>query len=175
MKPRRRMFRLCFLGSILIACACFAQQQHEPLPDQQESLRKFLRDAGNDQETRYFSAFVDLRDDGVREAIVYFTNRCGSGGCTTWILEPTGSSYRVVTRITIARPPIRLLNTKTNGWHDISVIVAGGGIMAAYEAKLSFDGKKYPGNPSIAPAQQLTQNVPGKIIVPVGITGSPLN
>jgi hypothetical protein len=79
--------------------------------------------------TRYSAAFVDLRGDGTQEIIVYLTSKawCGTGGCTTLILAPEGPSYRVVTRITVTRPPIRILDAKSNGRHDIGVQVRGGG------------------------------------------------
>src|ERR1019366_6602930 len=107
--------------------------------------------------TRYSSAFVDLKDDGTKEVIVYLSGRgwCGIGGCSMLILAPEGTSYRVVTKTTITRLPIRVLATKSNGWHDISVVVAGGGTQPGYEAELSFDGKTYPSNPYCSPGSPL--------------------
>ena len=70
----------------------------------------------------------------------------------TLVLTPEGASYRVVTKIRITRPPIRVLATSSHGWHDIGVWVQGGGIQRGYEAKLQFDGKTYPSNPSSPPA-----------------------
>ena len=49
----------------------------------------------------------------------------------------------------------------------------GGGIQPGYEAKLSFNGKTYPKNPSAAPAQRLTQQAVGKIVVPVTVREKP--
>lgn len=71
------------------------------------------------------------------------------------VLAPEGASYRVITETTVTRLPIRVLSTKSNGWHDITVTVAGGGILIGYEAELSFDGKTYPSNPSVPPARPL--------------------
>lgn len=81
------------------------------------------------EDQRYSAAFVDLKDDGEREAIVYLADRdwCGSGGCTTLVLVPTGSGYKLINKITVTRLPIQMLNTKTHGWHDLSVAVGGGG------------------------------------------------
>jgi hypothetical protein len=47
--------------------------------------------------------------------------------------------------------------------------VQGGGIQPGYEAKLSFNGKTYPKNPSVPPAQRLTQQAVGKVVVPVTV------
>lgn len=141
-------------------------------------LRKFLKDYHYDyQATRYFASFVNLQDEGGQQVIVYFTDQhsCGSGGCTTLILAPQGPSYRVVTSISIAWPPIRVLRSQSNGWHDISVWVQGGGIQPGYEAKLSFNGQKYPSNPTVPPARRLKRKVSGTVVVFRGVEGVPLD
>ncbi|MFZ3201855.1 MAG: hypothetical protein WA175_11985 [Candidatus Acidiferrales bacterium] len=69
------------------------------------------------------------------------------------------------------RLPIRVLATKSNGWYDISVRVQGGGIQPGYEAKLSFDGKTYDNNPSVSPAERLTQKLAGKTVIPASLLG----
>jgi hypothetical protein len=111
------------LAGLILTCTCMAQVQETHAPDQGDILKKFLREYVRDpyydyKTTRYFAAFVNLRDDGPQQVIVYFTDRrsCGSSGCTTLILSPEGSSYKVVTSIPAARPPIRILDTKSNGW-----------------------------------------------------------
>lgn len=162
--------------------ACHGQTASQQGSGRDERLRKFLQDylrdpysSSEEEKTiRYLSAFVDLRDDGAQEVIVYVTGRgwCGSGGCDMWILAPEGSSYKVVTHTTITQLPIRVLATKSHGWHDLGVWVQGGGIQPGYEAKLSFDGKTYPSNPSMPPAVPLTKKVPGRVAVPVtALTG----
>jgi hypothetical protein len=165
------------LGSMLSAALCLAQPQDQPNSSQQESLKKFLREYEGDpyppfekeEATRYSAALTDLKDDGTEELIVYITGRaqCGSGGCRMLILAPEGNSYRVIAETTITRPPIRVLATKSNGWHDIAVRVQGGGILHPYEVRLSFDGKTYPSNPTRSPARRLTEKVDGKVVVPV--------
>ena len=142
-------------------------------------LRRYLNEAppvGVDKTTRYTDVSVDLRDDGEQEILVYVQGRdwCGSGGCITLILIPKEASYRVVMRATITRPPIRILASKTDGWHDIGVLVAGGGINPGYEARLQFNGKKYPNNPSIPPAKRIVGEVAGKIVIPSDADGTPL-
>lgn len=102
---------------------------------------------------RYRAAAADLNGDHSLEIFVYADGqrRCGSGGCTLFILTPDARSYRIVTRLTVTRPPIRVLEASTHGWNDLGVRVAGGGIQA-YEARLRFDGRAYPSNPTVAPA-----------------------
>jgi hypothetical protein len=144
-----------------------------------DQLRKFLDTYIQDgkDETRFFSAPVDLHGNGKPQQIVYLTGNgwCGSGGCTALVVAPEESTYKLVTKITIARLPIRVLPTTTNGWHDIAVVVQGGGIERAYVAKLSFDGRTYPTNPTIAPAIPLKGTVAGKIVVPASAEGSPID
>jgi len=81
------------------------------------------------------------------------------------ILVPKESSYTMLAEISVAQQPIRVLDTKSNGWHDLGVWVRGGGIQPGYEAKLSFNGKEYPTNPTVPPAQRIESNVPGKVLV----------
>jgi hypothetical protein len=157
----------------LLQTTSLAQQQYPPGSKQEISLKSFLQnfvgDAPEAKTTEYSYALVDLKDDGRHDVVVYLTSDgwCGSGGCTTLVLAPYDVTYKIITKIIITRPPIRILNTKTNGWHDIAVQVQGGGIIRAYEAKLSFDGRTYPSNPSALPARHLEKNAPGKVIVPV--------
>jgi hypothetical protein len=147
-----------------------------------DALKPFLRQylkippLDDDRTTRYCEAFVDLNGDGIQEVIVRIRGEtwCGSGGCVTLVLAPEGSSYRVVTRITITRAPIRVLTESSNGWRNITVWVQGGGIQPGYEAELRFDGRTYPSNPSVPPARRLTTKVPGKVVIPSSQQGRPL-
>jgi hypothetical protein len=143
-------------------------------PRQQNSLKQFMREYLKaeaedleDDDTTFSSAFVDLNEDGKKEVIVYLSGRdwCGTGGCVMLVLAPKESTYRVVSEVTITRPPIRVLNTKTKGWRDIAVLLAGGGIRHPYEARLQFDGRSYPKNPTAAPAQRLREKVAGSIVI----------
>lgn len=109
-------------------------------------------------------AFVDLDGDGLRDALAY-VEWCGSGGCELFILRNTGHSYRVVTNVSISRPPIRVLQHRTKGWRDIAVWVSGGGILPGYEATLRFDGRRYPYNPSVPPAFKDGQRRTGEVMI----------
>jgi len=174
-------------AAILAACSIFpthfSAQLDQRRTERDVSLKGFLREyAGKsrpefekENKTRYSAAFVDLAGDGTQQVIVYLTGRawCGSGGCVTLVLSRNGLSYELVTKITISRPPIRVLNTKSNGWKDIAVQVAGGGA-AAHAARLSFNGKTYPSNPSVPSADLLDRNVAGKIVIPYEARGTPL-
>jgi hypothetical protein len=176
--------RLVFIGCLLIA-SCPGQTQRRsatPSSGSEHSLREFLGDylktlsQGEDRTTRYVDAFVDLTGNGKQQVIAYVTGRqwCGSGGCPMFILARNDSSYKVVAKTTIVRPPIRVLDVTSNGWRNIGVWVQGGGIQPGYEAELRFNGQTYPTNPSVPPARHMTGNVAGTIVVFLSDEGKPL-
>lgn len=158
---------------LLFPITCIAQK--EKRTPAEESVRKVLQNylgpRDENQTTGYADAYVDLNDDGKKEVIVYVVGRgwCGSGGCPTLVLAPEDSSYRLVTKISITRPPIRVLTRKTRGWHGLSVWVQGGGVQPGYEAELLFDGKTYPQNPSVPPAKRLAGKVAAQIVIPASV------
>jgi hypothetical protein len=171
---RRALPCVALLCCLLCGSLCTAQS---PKQGRSERLEAYLRGALSEETgTRYVAAFFDLDDDERDEAIVYLMGpfHCGTGGCETWVLAPKGSSYRVVSKISIVQLPIRALATKSHGWHDLGVKVRGGGILPGYEAKLSFNGRTYPHNPSVAPAKRITEAVAGKILIPESAQGIPL-
>jgi len=177
------MVLLAGMAHLALPASSNAQPQPTTLSSAPEdSLKRFLQDylrennADSDKTTRYLHTFVDLNGDGRKEAIVYLVGRgwCGSGGCVTLILARKGESFRVITWMTITRPPIRVLAGKSNGWRNISVWVQGGGIQPGYEAELHFNGKTYPRNPSVPPARRLARDVRGEVVIPSSQDGTPL-
>ena len=142
----------------------------------QLALPRYLRTLFEDQTARYAVAFPDLDGDGKPEAIVYLVSRdsCGTGGCDTVILSYVGESWKVITKVSITRPPIRLLKSKSNSWYDLGVWVQGGGIQPGYEAQLRFDGAMYPENPSVPPAKHLGAKPPGAVMISASQTLTPL-
>lgn len=121
--------------------------------------------------TRYRIALSDLNDDGRPEALVYAlandeaaaqgneANLCGSGGCLLHVLSLTPTGYGRITAISITQPPVRVLPTRSQGWRDLGVRVAGGGILPDYDVRLRFDRRRYPSNPSMPPA------VRGRVVI----------
>ncbi|NUQ18217.1 MAG: hypothetical protein HOP95_07145 [Sphingomonas sp.] len=114
----------------------------------------------------YERADVDLNGDRRTESLIYLTNpdHCGSGGCSLVILSPGRRGYRVVMRSTVTRLPISLLSTANHGWRDIGVTVEGGGITRAYQARMRFNGRRYPSNPTVPPAILLRRPT-GRILI----------
>lgn len=165
---------------LMLTTAYIAQAQPKPAPPE-DSVKTFLRAyvknlVSEDKTTRYLHKLADLNGDGEKEAIVYLMGRdwCGSGGCNTLILRRDGASWKVVSKITITHPPIRVLSGTSHGWHSISVWVQGGGIQPGYEAELRFDGRIYPENPSVPPARRLSPKVAGETVILSSDGGAPL-
>src|SRR5215472_1864137 len=157
------------LCSALAFSPCSAQTKQNPIAmsRDEESVRKYLQSRDHDKSTRYSLAFRDLNGDGIPEAIVYLIGQqwCGSGGCNLLVFQKNGASWKLITKMTITNPPIRIIDTKTNGWHNLGVWVQGGGIQPGYEAELRFNGKTYPRNPSVPPARRPAKGLSGEVLI----------
>ena len=119
-------------------------------------------------EMRYFDAPTDLNGDGQAEIVVYAYGPmlCGTGGCDTVVFTPDASGYRVVTSISVSRPPIQVSSRSTNGWRNLLVHVSGGGIVEDHDAELEFDGTTYPSNPTVPPAEPATDTEGAQVLIP---------
>ena len=127
----------------------------EVLPDRslERAILKTLpayKPASEDEYTRYYYTRVDLDGDGQPEVMVYLVGQyvCGSGGCNLQIFRAVGKDYRLVSDISVAQTPIVVSEQKNAGWSNLLVHVSGGGARARY-ALLKFNGKSYPGNPTV--------------------------
>ena len=167
------MFQLLGVVSLLgaglatIDSAYVQENASGTAPTAEASLRRFLQTLDDDKGTRYIATFRDLNGDGTPEAIVYLIGNgwCGSGGCNTLVLARAGDAWKVLGNTTITRPPIRVLSRTAHGWHSIGVWVQGGGIQPGYQAELPFDGKGYPGNPTVPPARKLEVRAEGEVVI----------
>ena len=110
------------------------------------AVREYIRGGRipDDLSTSYFVAFARLNPESGLQALVHLqcNGWCGSGGCTTLILTPEGSSYRVIGLIPASRLPIRMLKTSSHGWRDLSFWSWGGGDPGS-EQPVRFDGESY--------------------------------
>ena len=67
--------------------------------------------------------------------------------------------------MTITHLPIHVLQRRSNGWHDISVTVGGGGILPWRPVALSFDGTTYPSNPTDGSIDPLPEGTPRRLLI----------
>jgi hypothetical protein len=105
-----------------------------------------------DSLSRKFIFFeYDLNGDSSKEIFVGLTGPyfCGSGGCTQFILNAQGE---VISKFTVSDYPVVISTEKTNGWFDLFMQSAGD------FHRVKFDGKSYPGNPSVLPK---SESIPG--------------
>jgi len=107
-----------------------------------QDLEKSIID---DNSRRFKVSAADLNGDGIDEIFIGHTGGyfCGSGGCTIELVDSKGKK---ITKFTVSDSPVVIDKTKQNGWSDLLIQSKG-----KYRT-LSFNGKTYPSNPSIAPA-----------------------
>lgn len=119
-----------------------------------------------DWEAHYFDAQVDLNGDATPEVITYVAGPmiCGTGGCPVFVFASGPDGYRLVSRLSVVQPPVRLSPRSSNGWRDLVVGVGGGGL-AAGQAELKFDGTAYPANPTVAPAESVTDLTGAEVLI----------
>ncbi len=125
---------------VLIPCPARAESAEA------NSVKRFLQGLDHEKSTRYSAAFLDLNGDGRKEAIVYLAGKgwCGTSGCNTLILAQERNSWRIVSNISLTRPPIYIFDKSSYGWRHLGVWVQGGGIQPGYEAEIRFNGKRFP-------------------------------
>jgi hypothetical protein len=152
-------------------------------PAREQAFRAFLQnqfrqDQASLGDARYALAWFDLNGDRLPEAVVYMmsSHTCGTGGCMVYVYHGTGHSWRRVAHMTVSQTPIRVLATRTRGWLDIGIRQRelAGRSFRHYEARLRFNGRTYPLNPSMPPAERLTRRVTGRVLIMDGDPGRPL-
>jgi hypothetical protein len=163
----RTLLRITALLCLAISPAIYGQSSPRPIvirrvqgektpdPAIEQAIRQQIDSPGS-----YTFNRVDLDGDGVPELLVYVNSPsvCGSGGCTTFIFRKQDAAYKLISSITLTRTPIYVSTTKSNGWRDLIIPIAGGGAREGY-AVLAYDGKTYPDNPTVAPAHPLTRRL----------------
>ena len=129
-----------------------------------QDIRNAYNGQPNQRLLRYSIALVDLNGDGRNEALVYVWP-CGTGGCGLNVYRNQSGQAELVSEMSIGWAPIRLLPRRSHGWLDIGLVQHGGGILKPYEARLRFDGKRYPYNPTVRPAIAQSLGSPGRVVI----------
>jgi hypothetical protein len=132
-----------FLGSTFLS---FAQTKKAP-----DAIIAYLKANYNDasETSRHFIYnAIDLNDDGKDEYLVGLIGGdwCGSGGCTVLIFD---KNFKLNTRMTVVEYPVYVGapggKEVTKGYSNIYIQNRDGTV-----AKMAWNGKKYPTNPSVA-------------------------
>ena len=78
------------------------------------------------REFSYLSNRIDLNDDGLKDAIIWINDVCGTSGCPFYFYKKTKSGFQRVFE-EFAWTLIILLNESKNGWKNIAYQITGGG------------------------------------------------
>lgn len=142
------------------------ESEKERNAELEKALKKEFKLSKYDKNIRYYYNTIDLNDDGIPEVFAYVVGSsvCGTGGCSAIIFQKQGEDYDVLSKFTLVNPPIIISDKKTNGYKDIIMYVSGGGIESFF-AKMKYDGKHYPSNPSIQPKIKPYEKISGKVII----------
>ncbi|WP_269241814.1 hypothetical protein [Flavobacterium limnophilum] len=117
-----------------------------------DAIISFLKtnyDNASETSRHFIYNAVDLNNDGKDEYLVELIGGdwCGSGGCTVLILD---KNFKLNTRMTVVNDPIYVGDTGgkevTKGYANIYIQNRDGSL-----AKMTWNGKKYPSNPTVAP------------------------
>jgi hypothetical protein len=133
--------------------------------------RKACRSSGP---LRYAHNRIDLNGDRQDEVVatVIGPYTCGTGGCNLYVFQSSPAGLRPVSRMSLFKPPLVVSDQRHNGWRDLITRVridAGHG----HYARLPFNGRTYPSNPSTPPAEPLRRPLPGVALLDTDDDASP--
>lgn len=148
-----RYLWLC-LSLIILGCS----NQVNLKSDLQQSISEITQE----NNSVYSVGYADLNGDGLDDALVFLKGMhwCGSGGCTLMVFKNLGDSYQFISDASITSTPISVAKTKNNGWNDLIVWSRGFGLVL-----MTFDGNKYPLNPSVESPASESQIIGSRLIL----------
>jgi hypothetical protein len=115
---------------------------------------------------RYAWSRVDLSGDGTPEVVATVVGPfvCGTGGCPLLIFQERKGSLVPITTMSLFKEPLIVSERRSNGWRNLISRVRLDAARSTY-AVLAFDGRSYPTNPSVPPAQPLQSKEPGTALL----------
>jgi hypothetical protein len=144
--------------------------------ERQRALLKKIAVVRDMADGDFVTANEDLNDDGMREVIVMSRSAalCGSGGCTTVVLQQRPNGIAVIFSQLVFEP-LAVTNEKIGTYHALAAADDNGGIIIGYKRGTPMFGKQlvYPMNgpieagraapppgPLAAPVRAVSQNSP---------------
>jgi hypothetical protein len=154
----------CIAFSLCVSCASTRFDDSEQRNLFHISFAEYLAGRGSESlaPDQYAVDFVDLNNDGIRDAIalvsLWETGFAGSGGGSLFIFAGTpDGAFQFMSKSSVTREPVFVRQITNRGWRDLVVRSAGGGIQPSARVMV-FDGKSYPSNPSVEPRTSITQS-----------------
>lgn len=129
-------------------------------------------DSSWDAKVVYAIDSVSLAGSGPRADLVYVVaplDWCGSGGCTTLVIDRTAATPRIVAEISLTWQPIRVLPTTSHGWHDLGLLVGSG---AETWDTYRYNGRRYRLYRSVP--LSAADTAAGQAVLPPGTSEHPL-
>ena len=79
---------------------------------------------------------------------VYGGNECGSGGCPLYLMKLNIKNHMdIISKTLTVWTPIYILRPIVNGFHDLAVMVHGGGVIHPYNCLLKYKYQGYQNSP----------------------------
>ncbi len=116
--------------------------------------------------TRCYYNYVDLNDDGRREALAVLIGpyTSGSGGNMAVLLTEQKEGWQLQQLMTLIHTPVLVGESKTNGYRDLYVVRAGGGTEVEV-VQLSYGKDGSYTMVSKAPVVKLSQQMMGTLLM----------
>lgn len=121
---------------------------------------------------RYMFQSLDFDGTGTKGIMLVYllgSQGCGTSGCTLLVLQSTVNGYRLMSRIPTVQQPVIISNQNINGYPDLIVYTAGGGLTPAYR-RLRFNGSSYPTSPTLEPVLPAGTKLTGGVVIASRIT-----
>ncbi|WP_290869125.1 hypothetical protein [Aquabacterium sp.] len=162
--PSRRFSLLVVAGLCVALQAGLVKAQSRSPASLEAAVRAYARSQGAGDVSGFRHALFDLNRDGQDDALVLLTGPdwCGSGGCTLLVWRGVGGRFQRVSVSSVTGEPLRVLaSERRHGWATLIVHARGHG-----EALMRFNGRRYPGNPSLAPLASEAQLGQAQVVMP---------
>ena len=94
------------------------------------------------QDFEVVSTGIDLNADGEKETVAWISSWSGTSGASLIVLSEVKDGYRRIWEGEMTWTPIIALDSKSNGWTDLSFVQTGGGAKTGYVI-VKHNGRAY--------------------------------